>query len=131
MSSPELTPTHLPWADRLYPPRQGLGFDLLLAPSPHIKMAIIQDVYLLCRTENIDEEQSTGPIAVQSERPEAEARVPVHPQITSPRFYQWGSGSALGHPDPHVFGHPGSGSFIQRYGSRSFPFLIKVLSGLK
>jgi hypothetical protein len=37
--------------------------------------------------------------------------------------------------DPHVFGPPGSGSISQRYGSGSgsgtFPFLIKVLSGLK
>jgi|LakMenEpi03Aug12_release.lakeMendotaPanAssembly.Ray.scaffolds.fasta_scaffold2815877_1 hypothetical protein len=35
--------------------------------------------------------------------------------------------------DPHVFGPPGSGSASQRYGSRSgsFPFLIKVFSGLK
>jgi hypothetical protein len=34
--------------------------------------------------------------------------------------------------DPHVFGHAGSGSISQRYGSgsRSFPFLIKVLSGM-
>ncbi len=38
-------------------------------------------------------------------------------------------------PDTHVFGPPGSGSSSQRYisssGSGSFPFLIKVLSGLK
>jgi hypothetical protein len=34
-------------------------------------------------------------------------------------------------PDPHVFGPPGSGSVRQRYGSGSFPLLIKVLSGLK
>ncbi len=37
--------------------------------------------------------------------------------------------------DPQVFGPPGSGSISKRYGSgfrsRSFPFLIKVLSGLK
>jgi hypothetical protein len=35
--------------------------------------------------------------------------------------------------DPHVFGPSGSGSISQRYGSGSgsFPFLIKVLSGLK
>ncbi len=37
--------------------------------------------------------------------------------------------------DPHAFGPPGSGSISQRYvygsGSESFPFLIKVLSGLK
>jgi hypothetical protein len=33
-------------------------------------------------------------------------------------------------PHPHVFGPPGSGSISQRYGSGSFPFLIKVLSGL-
>ncbi len=33
--------------------------------------------------------------------------------------------------DPHVFGPPGSGSFSQRYGSGSFPFLIKVLKCLK
>jgi hypothetical protein len=36
---------------------------------------------------------------------------------------------------PHVFGPPGSGSISQRSGSGSrsgsFPFLIKVLSGLK
>ncbi len=32
-------------------------------------------------------------------------------------------------PDSHVFGPPGSIS--QRYGSGSFSFLIKVLSGLK
>ncbi len=34
-------------------------------------------------------------------------------------------------PDPPVFGPPGSGSFSQRYGSGSFPFLIKVLNRLK
>jgi hypothetical protein len=34
-------------------------------------------------------------------------------------------------PDPHVSGPSGSGSISQRYGSGSFPFLIKVLSGLK
>ncbi len=44
--------------------------------------------------------------------------------------------SSVGDPDmdpqdPHVIGPPGSGSFSQRYGSRSFPFLKKVLSGLK
>ncbi len=35
--------------------------------------------------------------------------------------------------DPHVFGPSGSGSISQRYGSgsESFPFLMKVLSGLK
>jgi hypothetical protein len=32
--------------------------------------------------------------------------------------------------DPHVFGPLGSGSIIQKYGSGSFPFLIKVLSGI-
>jgi hypothetical protein len=36
--------------------------------------------------------------------------------------------------DPHVFGPPGSESISQRYGSgsgsRSFSFLISVLSGL-
>jgi hypothetical protein len=53
-----------------------------------------------------------------------------------------GSGSATMHPtsvgdpdlkDPHVFGPPGSGPISQRYGSGSgsFPFPIKVLSGLK
>ncbi len=51
--------------------------------------------------------------------------------------------SSIGDPDPHVFGPPGSGSgSINQssevpYGSGSssesgtFPFLIKVLSGLK
>jgi hypothetical protein len=43
--------------------------------------------------------------------------------------------SGVGDPDPetdpHVFGPPGSGSISQRHGSKSFPFLIKVLSGLK
>jgi hypothetical protein len=36
-------------------------------------------------------------------------------------------------PDPYVFGLPGStsGSVSHKYGSGSFPFLIKVLSGLK
>ncbi len=36
-------------------------------------------------------------------------------------------------PDPYVFGPAGSGSVSQRYGSGSgsFPFLIKLLSGLK
>jgi hypothetical protein len=40
---------------------------------------------------------------------------------------------AVGDPDPHVFVPPGSGSINQRYGSvsGSYPFLIKVLSGLK
>jgi hypothetical protein len=33
--------------------------------------------------------------------------------------------------DPHVFGPPGSGTISQSYGSGSFPFLIRVLSGLK
>jgi hypothetical protein len=33
--------------------------------------------------------------------------------------------------DPVVLGPPGSRSVSQRYGSGSFPFLIKVLSGLK
>ncbi len=37
---------------------------------------------------------------------------------------------SVGDPHPHVFGPPGSGSISQRYGSGSFPFLIKVLSGL-
>jgi hypothetical protein len=35
----------------------------------------------------------------------------------------------VGDPDPHVFGPSGSGSISKRYGSGSFPFLIKVLSG--
>jgi len=45
--------------------------------------------------------------------------------------------SSVGDPDPHVFGPPGyrSGSISQwywsGYGSGSFPFLIKVLGGLK
>jgi hypothetical protein len=36
-------------------------------------------------------------------------------------------------PDTFVFRPPGSGSISQRYvsGSGSFPFLMKVLSGLK
>ncbi len=42
-----------------------------------------------------------------------------------------GTASSVGDPDPHVFGPPGSGSISQRYGSGSFSFLIKVLSGLK
>ncbi len=35
--------------------------------------------------------------------------------------------------DSHIFGPPVSGSISQRYGSgsESFPFLIKLLSGLK
>jgi hypothetical protein len=44
-------------------------------------------------------------------------------------------GPTVGDPDPalnpHVFGPPGSEPVSQRYGSGSFPFLIKVLSGLK
>jgi hypothetical protein len=41
--------------------------------------------------------------------------------------------SFVGDTDRHVNGSPGSGSISQRYGSgsRSFPFLIKVFSGLK
>ncbi len=41
--------------------------------------------------------------------------------------------SSVGDPNPHLFGPPGFGSIIPRYGSGSgsFPFLIKVLSGLK
>jgi hypothetical protein len=42
--------------------------------------------------------------------------------------------TSVGDPDPqnpHVFGPPGSRSINQRYRSGSFPFLIKVLSGLK
>jgi hypothetical protein len=44
--------------------------------------------------------------------------------------------TSVGDPDPRVIGPPGSGSISQRYGSASgtgsgsFPFLIKVLSGL-
>jgi hypothetical protein len=40
---------------------------------------------------------------------------------------------SVGDPDPHVIGPPESGSISQRYGSGigCFPFLIKVLSGLK
>jgi hypothetical protein len=38
--------------------------------------------------------------------------------------------SGVGDPDLDVFGPPGSGSVSQRW-SRSFLFLIKVLSGLK
>ncbi len=32
-------------------------------------------------------------------------------------------------PDPHVFGHPGTGSISQRYGSASgsFPFSLKCV----
>jgi hypothetical protein len=47
-------------------------------------------------------------------------------------------GDSIGDPDPdlnypHVFGPRGSGSISQRYGSGSgsFPFLLKVLIGLK
>jgi hypothetical protein len=42
--------------------------------------------------------------------------------------------SSVGDPDPqepHVFGPPRPGSIRQRYGSGSFPFLIRVLRGLK
>ncbi len=44
--------------------------------------------------------------------------------------------SSVGDPDsqdPHIFGSPESGSVSQMFvsGSRSFPFLIMVLSGLK
>ncbi len=38
--------------------------------------------------------------------------------------------ASVGDPDPHVFRPPGYGSISQRYGSGSFPFLIKVLSRL-
>jgi hypothetical protein len=34
-------------------------------------------------------------------------------------------------PDPHVFVPHGCGFLSQRYGSGSFPFHIRVLSGLK
>ncbi len=37
--------------------------------------------------------------------------------------------TSVGDPDPHVFGPTRSGFISQRYGS--FPFLIKVLRGLK
>jgi hypothetical protein len=37
--------------------------------------------------------------------------------------------SVLGDPDPDVLGPPGYGSISQRY--ESFPFLIKLLRGLK
>jgi hypothetical protein len=47
-------------------------------------------------------------------------------------------GDSIGDPDPdpqdpHVFGPRGSGSISQRHGSgsESFPFLLKVLFGLK
>jgi hypothetical protein len=52
----------------------------------------------------------------------------------------WKLKSSVGDPDPqdqHIFGPPGSRSISQRYvsgsraGSSSFPFLIKVSSGLK
>jgi hypothetical protein len=41
--------------------------------------------------------------------------------------------SSVGDADPQVYGLPGSESIGQRYGFGfgSFPFLIKVLSGLK
>jgi hypothetical protein len=47
-----------------------------------------------------------------------------------------GSSCSIGDPDPHgphVFGPSGSGSISQKNGSGSgsFPFVIKVLSGLK
>jgi hypothetical protein len=48
----------------------------------------------------------------------------------------WALEISAGDPDPedpHVFGPPGSGSISQKYGSDSgsFPFLKKVLKGLK
>jgi hypothetical protein len=41
--------------------------------------------------------------------------------------------SSVENPDPHVYGPSVSGSISQRCGSGSgsFPFLIKVLTGLK
>jgi hypothetical protein len=42
--------------------------------------------------------------------------------------------NSVGNPDPqdsHVFVPQGSGSISQRYGSGSFLFLLKVLSGQK
>jgi hypothetical protein len=43
--------------------------------------------------------------------------------------------SSVGDPDPHVLRPPRSGSISQRYGtgfgSESFPFLLKMLSGTK
>jgi hypothetical protein len=39
--------------------------------------------------------------------------------------------TSVGDPNPHIFGPSGSGSISQRYGSGSFPFLIKLLSRLK
>ncbi len=61
------------------------------------------------------------------------------PDQGGPKTYgSYGSGSAkllprVGdpEPDPHVFGPPGSGSISESGGSRSFPLLINVLSGLK
>ncbi len=44
--------------------------------------------------------------------------------ITSAVFTSFGDPD----PDQHVFVSPGSGSVSQRFGSGSFPFLIKVLS---
>jgi hypothetical protein len=45
------------------------------------------------------------------------------------RDYSMAPGSVGDPDDTYVFGPPGS--IIQRYGSGSFPFLIKVFSGLK
>jgi hypothetical protein len=60
---------------------------------------------------------------------EAGSLPPAFPEITL--VFQKSGTSRVGDPDPNVFGPPGSIS--QRYGSesRSFPFLIKVLSMLK
>ncbi len=48
-------------------------------------------------------------------------------------FFPFAVLSSVGYLYPDVFDPPGSGSITQRYrsGSGSFPFLIKVLIGLK
>ncbi len=60
------------------------------------------------------------------------SRIRILQQVGVRFGYVGDSGGDQGLPDPedsHVFGPPGSGG--QRYGSGSFPFLIKVLIRLK
>ncbi len=53
----------------------------------------------------------------------------LSPMVADPHSFL--DTNSVGDPNPDVFGPPGSGSINQRYGSGSFFFLIKVLSGLK
>jgi hypothetical protein len=63
--------------------------------------------------------------AVPSEWPQTTSLEPV-PILVRVQLYTACIAKAnIGDPDPDIFGPPGSGSISQRYGSGSFPFLIR------